>query len=399
MAMSSAEQMRRWQGPALLSGGFRPFFFFGAVWAALAMALWVPALTGLIALPTRLDPVSWHAHAFLFGYLGAAIAGFLLTAVPNWTGRLPVVGWPLLGLVTLWALGRLGLLASAHLPFALVACIDLAFPLALGGVVLREILAGKNWRNLPVLGLLGVFTLADLLFLIEAARGGYAADGIGMRLGLAAVLMMVALIGGRIIPSFTRNWLVKENHPARPAPPMQRFDKLAMLVAGAALLAWVISPETRLTAALLLATAVLHLARLWRWKGGLTLRAPILFVLHLAYACLPLGALALGFAILFPAALAPATAMHLWTAGALGGMTLAVMSRASLGHTGRPLEAGTGTVAVYAALFVAMIARLLAGWLALSALYSVSGVAWCGAFLGFAILYAPVLWQPRRREQ
>ena len=216
--MTTSEQIRQWRGPALFSYGFRPFFLFDALWAALAMVLWIMTLAGLLTLPTRLDPVSWHAHEFLFGYLGAIIAGFLLTAVPNWTGRLPVVGWKLAALFGLWALGRVTMALSAFLPVGIPEAIDLLFPVALGAMILREIIAGKNWKNLVVLGMLSVFTLANLVFHIEAEQGAFAAQGIGMRLGIASVLLMISVIGGRIIPSFTRNWMVKmgTGGPARP---------------------------------------------------------------------------------------------------------------------------------------------------------------------------------------
>ena len=158
---SSAEQMRAWRGPALLTYGFRPFFFGAGVWAALAMTLWVPMLSGRLTLPTAFDPVSWHAHEFLFGYVAAVIAGFLLTAVPNWTGRLPIVGWPLGALFALWLIGRLAVAASLHLPPIAVALADLAMPVALAAVIGREIVAGKNWRNLIVLAMLGVLILGE----------------------------------------------------------------------------------------------------------------------------------------------------------------------------------------------------------------------------------------------
>lgn len=396
MTLSSTEQMRRWTGPALFSYGFRPFFFFGAVWAGVAMVLWILALSGQISLPSRLDPVSWHTHAFLFGYLGAAIAGFLLTAVPNWTGRLPVVGTQLIALFALWGAGRIALLISGIIPFALAATMDLAFPLLLGAFLLREILSGKNWRNLPVLVLLAIFTLSDLLFLLDAGRGGYAAGGLGMRLGLGSAVMMVALIGGRIIPSFTRNWLVKTGQSARPAPPMQRFDKAALVIVALALLAWAAAPTHRLTVGMLVLAGVLHLIRLARWKGGLTRREPLLLVLHVSYLCLPLGALAVSLSILWPELLAPPAALHLWTAGVVGGMTLAVMSRASLGHTGRALHAGRGTVAIYGAIFTATAVRLSAGFVPLSVLYHLSGGFWIMAFLGFAAVYGPMLWSAKR---
>lgn len=216
--MTTTDQMRQWMGPALFSYGFRPFFLFGALWAAFAMVLWIALLSGLADLPTRLDPVSWHAHEFLFGYLGAVIAGFLLTAVPNWTGRLPVVGWPLAALFAVWVLGRIMIAMSAILPPGLPEAVDLLFPLALGGLILREIISGKNWKNLIVLAMLAVFTFANLLFHIDAAQGGVAASGIGMRLGIAAVLMMISVIGGRIVPSFTRNWMVKQGQTDLPTP-------------------------------------------------------------------------------------------------------------------------------------------------------------------------------------
>jgi len=135
---TTTEQMRAWTGPAILTFGFRPFFFGAAVWAVLAMALWVPMLSGHLMLPTTFDPVSWHAHEFLFGYLGAVVAGFLLTAVPNWTGRLPIVGWRLGMLAGLWLVGRVAVAVSAGLPDVLVAMADLAFPVVFAFLIARE---------------------------------------------------------------------------------------------------------------------------------------------------------------------------------------------------------------------------------------------------------------------
>src|SRR6056297_1284618 len=391
MPATSADRMRAWQGPALLSYGFRPFFLLGAIWAALAMALWVLMLAGLIALPTRFDPVSWHGHAFLFGYLGAVIAGFLLTAVPNWTGRLPVTGWWLGGLVALWAAGRVAVMTSALLPVWAAPAVDLAFPLALGAVILREIVAGRNWRNLVVLGLLAVFTLANLIFHVEAARGVYAAQGVGLRLGVSSVIGMIALIGGRIVPSFTRNWLVKRGSTRLPAPPMQRFDKVTLLATFLALLAWTLGPHHAATGAGFLGIAALHGARLARWRGHRTVAEPLVLVLHVAYALVPLGALALGLSILRPGLIGGASAQHVWMAGALGLMTLAVMTRATLGHTGQALHSDGPTVAIYAALVGSVIARLLADLLPAHIGYEISAVLWVTAFAGFAIFFGPSL--------
>lgn len=398
---STAERMRAWSGPAILSYGFRPFFFGGAVWAAIAMALWVPMLSGHVILPTAFDPVSWHAHAFLFGYLGAAVAGFLLTAVPNWTGRLPIVGWRLGLLAASWLAGRVVVAVSNGLPAGLVAAVDLAFPVILALVILREIIAGRNWRNLMVMGMLVVFALANALFHWDAARGAYAAQGYGTRLGLGAGLMMIAVIGGRVVPSFTRNWLVKRGSGILPVPPMQRFDKAALLVLLAALILWVALPLDRVTGVALALAGGVHAVRLTRWAGHRTLAEPLVTVLHVGYAFLPLGALALAVEIMIPGAFGMAGAQHLWMAGAIGLMTLAVMTRATLGHSGQPLTAGPGTVAIYLALVVSVLARVAAGlWPGQAPLlHGLSGLAWIGAFGGFALVYGALLLRRPAKKQ
>lgn len=397
MPASTAEQIRAWKGPAILTYGFRPFFLGGAVWAALAMMLWVPMLMGHLTLPSRFDPISWHAHEFLFGYLGAVAAGFLLTAVPNWTGRLPIVGWRLGVLAALWLAGRLAVTFSQALPAGVVALVDLGFPLAFAAAIGREIIAGKNWRNLIVLAMLAVLALANALFHLNAAQGDFAAQGLGLRLGLGTAVMMVAVIGGRIVPSFTRNWLVKRGPGALPVPPMQRFDKAALLALLLANILWVLLPDAALTGALLLLAGALHLIRVGRWCGYRTAAAPLVLVLHLGYLFLPLGALAIGTAILWPDLLPTAAAQHLWMAGAIGLMTLAVMTRASLGHTGQALTAGPATVAIYAALITATLSRFAAGVLpsADGWLLPLAGVAWILAFAGFALAYGPALLRSR----
>lgn len=393
MTATSAEQIRAWTGPAILSFGFRPFFLMGALWAALAMILWIAMVSGLLSLPTRFDPVSWHAHEFLFGYLGAVIAGFLLTAVPNWTGRLPIAGWRLGGLCALWLVGRMAIAMSQAMPEVLVAILALAFPVTLSGLILREIVAGKNWRNLMVMGMLATFTLADLTFLIEAARGAYAAQGYGLRLGVAAALLMICVVGGRIVPSFTRNWLVKTDRRTRPASPMQRLDKAILLVTVFGLAGWVLWPDRSSTGIMLIGLSALHTVRLFRWKGGSTLSEPLVWVLHAGYAMVPIGALVLGLGLLFPEAISLAASQHVWMAGALGLMTLAVMTRATLGHTGRELHAGPATLSIYLALIGSVAVRLVAGAVPDFAmpLYNLTAVLWIAAFGGFAAVYGPML--------
>lgn len=391
MTAQAVERMRNKAEPALLSYGFRPFFLGGAVWAAGAMILWVLMLTGLVDLPMRLDPISWHAHEFLFGALIAIVAGFLLTAVPNWTGRAPLTGWRLGALALLWLAGRAVILLSAGLPWSVVVIIDLAFPVILGAFILREIIAGKNWKNLVVLGLLAMFALANALFYLDAAQGRFAAQGVGLRLGLGAAIMMIALIGGRIVPAFTKNWLVSRGDPARPAPVMQTFDKVALLLTLGALLLWVVWPHSPVSGIALLLMGVLHIVRLGRWCGWRTSAEPLVLVLHVGYAFLPLGALALAADVLLPGAIGAGAAQHLWMAGAIGLMTLAVMTRATLGHTGRKLTAGTGTLAIYGMLIASVVLRCFSPLWPDLPLLEGAAVMWVGAFGGFALLYGPLM--------
>lgn len=390
---TSAERVRAWTGPAILSFGFRPFFLLAAIWAALSMAVWVAMLAGYAVLPTALDPVSWHAHELLFGYLGAVIAGFLLTAVPNWTGNLPLVGWPLAGLAGLWVLGRVAVAVSDLLPPLAVALGDLAFPLALLAFVAREVIAGRNWKNLPVLALLAGWTLANALFHWEAARGGYPVQETGLRIALAVAVMLIALIGGRIVPSFTRNWLAQRQATRLPVP-FGRADAAVLALTLAALALWIVWPHHPVTAIACVVVGLAHLWRLSRWQGHQTGAEALVWVLHAGYAFVPLGFVAIAAGSVVPG-LAPA-AQHVWMAGAIGLMTLAVMTRASLGHAGRPLHATGAITALYFAVILAALARLLAGFIpGESWLLHLAAGGWIAGFGGFALIYWPILARPR----
>ncbi|HMO72191.1 MAG TPA: NnrS family protein [Paracoccaceae bacterium] len=381
---------RAWQGPAILSYGFRPFFLLGAIWAAAAMGAWLGHLLRWLDLSGPFTPTDWHAHAMLFGYASAVIAGFALTAVPNWTGRLPIVGWPLAGLVALWLIGRAAT-AVPGLPWAVAMLADLALPVVLVAALGREIAAGGNWRNLPVAGLVGLFALGQGVFHLQAQAGG-AAQGWGLRLGLAAAVMLIALIGGRIVPSFTRNWLAARRAPALPAP-AGRADAAALALTGAALVAFVVLPHQVLTAGLALMAGLANLGRLARWQGWRTAAEPLVWVLHAAFAFVGLGFL--GIAAAAAGLMPDAGARHLWLAGAVGLMTLAVMTRASLGHTGRPLHATRLIAALYLALILSALARPAhALWPQVPGLLELSGFGWMLAFGGFAALFWPVLTRP-----
>lgn len=394
---STAEQSRSWQGPALFAYGFRPFFLGAGLWAGLAMALWVGMLTGWIALPTSFDPVSWHAHEFLYGYLGAVMAGFLLTAVPNWTGRQPLTGWPLVGLFCLWVLGRLAVALSQPFSPIWVAVADLAMPLALLLMIGGEIIAGRNWRNLGVLALLAIFALGNAIFHCEAARNNNPAQGMGLRIGVAAAIMMIAVVGGRIVPAFTRNWLTRNNPGRLPSQPEQAFDKVALASLLVAVLGWIFSPAANLTTAFLGIAGALHILRLARWAGDRTHAEPLVWVLHLGYSFVPVGALALAIANVWPAWGHQAAGQHLWMAGAIGMMTLAVMTRATRGHTSRALAADRTTAWLYIAMLAAVMLRVAAAsmpeWS--STFYTLAGTAWIACFGGFCWSYGPMLLCPK----
>jgi len=391
--VTSAERLREYQGPALFSYGFRPFFLGGALWAVLAMVLFIPALTGAIALPSAMPATVWHAHELLYGFLPAIVAGFILTAVPNWTGRLPIAGWPLAGLAALWLAGRLAVLFSGAIGAGAAAAIDMVFLLVLIGVIAREIIASGNTRNLKILLLIGLLAAGNVVFHAEFIMQGFADYGI--RLGTGAVVLLIIVIGGRIVPSFTRNWLARENPGALPAQ-MDRFDVAAILLAAIAIAVWIAAPYHVATGALLALTGAVHLARLARWRGWRTFAEPLVSVLHLGYLFVPLGFAVMALSIFAPAIIASSSAIHVWTAGAIGVMTLAVMTRASIGHTGGALTASPALVAIYAAAAVGALARLASGFgIAHDPMLHLASLGWIAAFGGFAVLFAPRLLKRR----
>lgn len=391
VAMSTPAALERrlgYAGPALFSYGFRPFFLGAALWSALGIGLWIPQYLGLFALPTAMTPVDWHVHEMLFGYVAAAVAGFLLTAIPNWTGRLPISGWPLAGLAALWLAGRLALLFSGRIGLPLAASVDVLFLLVLALAAGREIVAGRNWRNLRVLALLTLLIAANIVFHAEILWRGSAVYG--TRFGIAAIIGLLMLIGGRIVPSFTRNWLARRG-PGRMPAVFSRFDALAMAASGVALAGWVLQPDHVVVGVLMIASAILQAVRLGRWAGERTFADRLVLVLHIAYAFIPLGFLLTACAILHPEWVPASAGIHAWTAGAIGLMPLAVMTRATLGHTGQALAASPGTQAVYAAAALGALLRIAAAITGSMLLIELAAIAWVAAFAGYALLYGPLL--------
>ncbi|MEE8334318.1 MAG: NnrS family protein [Alphaproteobacteria bacterium] len=380
----------RYRGPVLLRGGFRLFFPAAALFAALAAVSWLALLAAGWTLPSPLAAPVWHGHEMLFGYVAAVIAGFLLTAIPNWTGRLPVAGAPLAALVALWFAGRIAMFAGASWPVA-AAVVDAAFLLVLAGLAWREVVAGANIRNAPICLIISVIALGNAGWHWAVLTDGDA--GLFARAALAAVALLIALIGGRVTSSFTRNWMVKAGHATLPSA-FGGFDKLALLGALAALVVWVALPEDAITGVLFGLAAALHAARLVRWRGWRTTAEPLVLILHLGYAWLPVWFALSGLSILTGAPDA-SSALHALTAGAAGTMTLAVMSRAMLGHTGRALTAGPATVAAYGLVIAGAALRVMAPFLPVDTMVviTIAGLSWSTGFVVFFAVYGPMGWR------
>lgn len=388
------EQARRTgEVTALWSVGFRPFFLGGALFAGIEVPYWMLVFFGHGDAPPPLSPVAWHAHEMLYGYLAAIVAGFLLTAMPNWTGRPPLRGAPLAALFALWLAGRIAVAAGSHLDLPLIAAIDGAFLFALAATLAVPVIKARSWRNSPPVAIVTLLAFANVLFYVKQAdQPGMNA---GIVIGIAVAILLIALIGGRVIPAFTRNWLVGHN-PGRMPHAYGGFDRVTLAISVIALAAWCVAPLGLPTALALALAAVGQCVRLMRWAGDRTAREPLLAILHIGYAFVPLG-----FALMAAASLSPSVgesaAIHAWTAGAIGIMTIAMMSRVTLGHTGHPLVADGVTRVIYVAIVAAAVLRVLAGLVPQEAirLLPAAAVCWMAAMLVFVVRYGPLLVRPR----
>lgn len=382
-------------GLVIFSYGFRPFFLGAGLWAIAAMAVWILTLMGGPAVGGSYGSVYWHAHEMLFGFCSAVLAGFLLTAVPNWTGRLPVSGMPLVLLFALWCAGRAALLLPNLAGAVPSAIVDSLFLPTLLVICVREVVAGRKWKDLKVIAGLLALSVANIAFHLSVIGNAFD-SGAASRLAVSAYVALVTVVGGRILPSFTRNWLNRLGRVDFPVP-YNRFDTIAILCGVAALACWVALPDNFLTALPAAAAALLHAGRLARWRGWTVRQEKLLLVLHVAYGFVPLGfaSIALGAADILNRYLV----FHVLTIGAIACMMLAVMTRATRGHTGRALTASRLTVASYVALVLAALVRPLAEILPslTSEIYTAAGLLWIVAFSLFCIEYAPMLVLARRR--
>lgn len=395
-----AEDAATWSS-TFLSHGFRPFFLFAGIYAVVAMAawlgwLWVHDINAVVTRPSFAGaPHLWHGHEMLFGYGGAVIAGFLLTALPNWTGTAPVAGPPLALLAGAWLAGRLAVWFSAAFPPLLVAIADLSHLLLLLCFVAHGFSKKPAARNLIFIVLLILLAFANGA--VHAEWLGWTAETAGWGLSLAVYLFacLIVILGGRVVPAFTRNALLKAGRADRLPRSFKPLDGASILLAIALVVAHLLSAP-QFTVWLVAGFAALATgARLAFWRGMACLGQPIVWSLHLGYVMVVLGFAAI--ALSGTGLIGPVAAQHVLAVGAVGCMTLAIMTRASLGHTGRALRVRRSTALAYVLVAVSAGIRALAPGAFPEAYFTImylSGGLWMVAFALFSMAYVPVLLGP-----
>jgi uncharacterized protein involved in response to NO len=379
---------------ALFNYGFRPFFLLAGLYAVIAMLIWLTIhIIGIWPIGTPTSYL-WHAHEMLFGFVGAAIAGFLLTAVPSWTGQRGFSGLPLIILVVVWLGGRLVFPFYAHLPSVFIAIVDLAFFPVLGLMLTPSLIKGKS-RNLVFLLFLLFLFSANLIFHMALVQNNVVFASYGLLFGINIVLLIITIIGGRIVPAFTLS-AIRRTDDTFVIMPFPALDRIAIASILLVLITDLIWPYSTAAGWLALFAALIHTARFARWQTLRGLGEAIVWILHIGYAWVIIG-LALKGLFLLTGAIFGAAWMHAFTTGAFATMILAVMTRAALGHTGRPLIAPPLIVVSYVLLTLATIVRVSGPVFPEVYLYNiaVSGVLWIGAFILFLVVYTPILIGPR----
>ena len=386
----------------LLSYAFRPFFLLGALGAIMVMTLWSLALLGYGPVTTLPMPIFWHAHEMLFGFVMAVVAGFVLTAVAVWTGRTRLYGAPLGWLIVTWFAGRVVMIASAALPGLFVAIVDMLFPALLVFFFAREVIGGGSRRNYIVVGMVAAIGILNAVYHVGATGWLADLDRTALLLMIHVVLLLISAIAGRIVPSFTANWLrgqglLQAEHEAPRSTNGVEVATLFMTLLTGCLATFV--PASAATGFAALLTAALHALRLSRWRGLATRSEPLLFILHVAYFWLPVGYLLMAWSVLgtsYP----PVVALHALTMGAIGMTILAMITRVSLGHTGRPLHAARLVVVAYVLMTLTVIVRLVGPYLGRYYMQSIetATLGWMFAFGLFIWVYWPILTRPGSDE-
>lgn len=390
MSAASAAAAPTLQGMPLLRLGFRPFYLGAALVACLAAPLWVASLLGWVVLDLPVAPLLWHAHEMLFGFAATVIIGFLLTAVKAWTGLATPRGALLGALALLWLAARV---AAVVAPYAIYAVLDVVLLPVVAGFLLAVLLRARNRRNLPLMGVLVLLSVANGAFHL-AVLGVLNLPPIqALYAGLALIVMIECVMAGRVVPAFTMSV-----NPGLKLQAQRPLELVVLTVTALALASWVCAPVGvgAVTAVLAGLAALLHGWRMWRWKPWITRNRPILWILHASYAWIPVGFVLLALAQL--GAVAVSAAVHAFAVGATGGLIVGMITRTARGHTGRPLQAGRLEVLAYGLVMGAAVLRVLLPLAApqwYAAALVLAALAWATAFAVYLGLYTPWLTQTR----
>lgn len=376
----------------LFSGAFRPLFLLAGLYAPLVMLLWLGYLFGDMTLPAqRINPLLWHSHEMIYGFVAAAMGGFAFTAVANWTGRTPLRGTPLVFLCVLWLSGRLVMIFLE--PSWLAMAVDLSYLALVIILLVRELHLGQNRRNYIIAAVFSLLFVFNAIYHLEII-GAVTAGGASMRGAILTVVLLVSLIGGRIIPAFSGNWLKAKNDKGPLPAAFGRLDLASLISTALALICFVLIPYTDITGAVLIIAALLHTVRLSRWQTLKISNEPLLLVLHIAYAWIPIGFLLLGASSFL--SVSPSAGLHALTIGAISTMIMAVAIRAGKGHSGRALTSDARINLTFILITLTAISRVSSSLLTYDWLMQLSGLLWLAAFLAFLVVAAPILVMPSK---
>nr|MBS0019256.1 NnrS family protein [Gammaproteobacteria bacterium] len=380
---------------ALLVLGFRPFFLLAASFAVVQVGIWLGFYVGRSNLATYYSGTLWHGHEMIFGYTTAVIAGFLLTAVPNWTGLSTPQGKPLAALATLWVAGRVLPFFPESSPHWFIAVVDIAFLPVLTGLLAIPVMQARQRRNFIFLLLLGTLAIANVVIHLEILGAISGAATTAIYLAINLIVVLIAIMGGRVIPFFAERALPGFSAKRWPAVEAVAFAGLILLTA-----AQLVYPDPMLIGMLGTLTFLSHALRLSGWYTHRIWKVPILWILYLGYGWLVLGFALTALAML--GAVSSLLALHAFTVGGIGVLTFGMMARVALGHTGRAMKAANPLVMAFVLLNLAAVTRVLLPiafptWHIYA--ISASGLLWMLAFSIFTYLYAPILWSPRADVQ
>ena len=376
------------QGLSLLRLAFRPFYIGGALLAALLVPLWVALFFGALPLTPVVSPLLWHAHEMLFGFAVAIIVGFLLTAGKAWTGLPTPRGPALAALAGLWLAARITAVTG---PYAAYAVLDMALLPLVAVILVRVLLRAGNQRNLPLALILALLATANLIFHLAVAGLVTVSAMTPLYAGLALIVMIECVMGGRVIPAFTMSVT-----PGLKLVAPVWVERVTLGATALGLAWWVFAPASVVGLIVLALASVLHVKRLLGWRPALTVKRPILWILHAAYAWVPVGLALLALAQI--GLVSVSAGVHALAVGATGGLIIGMITRTARGHTGRPLMASKAEVLAYALVMSAAVLRvllpvvapaMLATWIIAAAL------AWSLAFLIYLWIFTPWLMRTR----